>query len=181
MFRRFLVSCVACLLCGCVTIPPRDPALLQALASIRIVEVVVEAAPAVETGLPGLDGVPPSVRVSQLIATVERDLENRVAGLMGGTVPARIVARINTVDLASDVGYALLERDSFIIGSVRIEAISDRRPIAFEPVIASRDASFHGNSTIALVVNVAAALSQDRVQKASQGFAEAVRTWLVAK
>ncbi|MBB3610879.1 hypothetical protein [Rhizobium sp. BK602] len=162
-----------------------DPRLVTALRSSSVTQIQLETAPDVNMG-GFFDRKNPDPQLSKVVQTLEASLNRELKGLPGGKTPGKLIVTLHTVDLASNAGRIILDNDSRMSGSVRLQNAKTGRLIAETDVYVT-EKGVHGEGNIGVFVAMAinaAQVSQKKDALAhdlSDKFVASVKTWLVQK
>lgn len=187
--RRFVhsvkllaVFAVAAIVSACQT---ADPRLVTALRSSSVTQIQLETAPDVNMG-GFFDRKKPDPQLSKVVETLDASLKRELKGLPGGKTPAKLIVTLHTVDLASNAGRIILDNDSSMSGSVRLQDAKTGRLIAETGVyVTEKGVRGEGNIGVfvAMAIN-AAQVSHKRdalAYELSDKFVASVKTWLTQK
>jgi hypothetical protein len=181
--RVFIVLALSLMLSGCATTPP-DPrflALLAALKSSNVEQVVLEVAPEVLELDLNLDGVDLKKQFQDYAENLRPRL-SQLVGRPGGETPARLVVRLRGLSMASSAGRTLVGSDSLAAMAVRLENLKTKAVIAEENIVIARDAGTKGGGNlgfvIALVANSASAAYDVRIEKIATSTVLQLDRWL---
>ncbi|MGV1761856.1 hypothetical protein ACQZ6F_31835 [Rhizobium sp. A22-96] len=180
--KMLAVFAVAAIVSACQT---ADPRLVTALRSSSVTQIQLETAPDVNMG-GFFDRKKPDPQLSKVVQTLEASLNRELKGLPGGKTPGKLIVTLHTVDLASNAGRIILDNDSSLSGSVRLQDAKTGRLIAETGVyVTEKGVRGEGNIGVfvAMAIN-AAQVSQKKDALAhdlSEKFVRSVKTWLTQK
>jgi hypothetical protein len=180
--KMLAVLAVAAIVSACQT---ADPRLVSALRSSAVTQIQLETAPDVNMG-GFFDRKKPDPQLSKVVQTLEASLNRELKGLPGGKTPGKLIVTLHTVDLASNAGRIILDNDSSLSGSVRLQDAKTGRLIAETGVyVTEKGVRGEGNIGVfvAMAIN-AAQVSQKKDALAhdlSEKFVRSVKTWLTQK
>jgi hypothetical protein len=161
-------------LAGCAT--GRNPELLSAILRARVTDVVVEVPPAIGEGIPDLNGIPDKDKAPAVARAVQTSVVARVMGRPNGPEAARLRITLTALSVSSAAGRAL-GTSSFLKGTARLETMNGQLIAHLGDIVGEdRSTQMGGNigAVITLASNIAAASTEDRIQKLSLAFAEKI-------
>jgi hypothetical protein len=148
-------------------------------------EIRIETAPDVKmTGL--FTQGKPDPQLSLVVRTLKNTMEKELIGLPGGPTRGRLIVTLHVVDLSTKAGRILIQSNSDIVGTVRLEDAKTGKLIAEKPNVYGRNPAVRGEGLgifVAMAVNAAEAAGPEDIlaQRLSNAFTRQVKQWLLVK
>ena len=177
--RRTLVLSLAILAAGCAHAGVSG--VHEQLMDYRIASVEVSFYDEVDLGsifgvaIPRLDLETDEEFAERVAGTLEATLQEQLKDSLPGQRPIDLRVRIETMQISSGVGRALLGSSSELTGSVALVEPATDETVA-GTVITAREKAMGGN--IGVLVNMAVAATSSRVDKIVERFSGEIEKWL---